>query len=116
MSDHRQVLDCRVELPADASPRLDVYLSEHLRLFSRSQARGRVVEVSVNGSAARLARKVRAGDILHVSYRDPPPLDLVPEDIPLTVLFENDDVIVVDKPAGMVVHPGSGNQSGTFLN
>ncbi len=116
MSELPRVLDRRIDLPAGAEVRLDVYLSEHLGLFSRSQARGRLVEVSVNGAAARLARRVRDGDILHLSYRDPPPLDLLPQDIPLDVCFENADVIVVDKPAGMVVHPGSGNRSGTFLN
>ena len=116
MSGQPRVLDCRVELPAGGGVRLDVYLSEHLGLFSRSQARGRIVEVLVNGAAARLARRVRAGDVVRVSYDDPPPLDLQPEHIPLQVIFENADVIVVDKPAGMVVHPGSGNRTGTFLN
>jgi len=116
MSGQPRVLDRRVELPAGGGVRLDVYLSEHLGLFSRSQARGRVVEVLVNGAAARLGRRVRAGDILRVSYTDPPAVELQPEHIPLQVIFENEQVIVVDKPAGMVVHPGSGNRSGTFLN
>jgi len=116
MTNPSRVLERRVELPEGVDLRLDVYLSEHLALFSRSQARARVVEVAVNGAPARLARKVRQGDLVLLRYRDPAPLDLVAEEIPLDVLFENDSVIVINKPAGMVVHPGSGNRTGTFLN
>ena len=116
MTEDPRVLERRVELPPGTSVRLDVYVSDHLGLFSRSQARGRIVDVSVNGAPARLARRVRHGDVVLLHYRDPPPMDLVAQDIPLDVRFENDDVIVIDKPQGMVVHPGSGNRSGTFLN
>jgi 23S rRNA pseudouridine1911/1915/1917 synthase len=111
-----RVIECRVELAPEEGMRLDVYVSERLGLFSRSQARGRIVDIAVNGLPARLARKVRQGDVLTVSYVDPPPTELVPEEIALSVLFENDDVIVIDKPQGMVVHPGSGNRTGTLLN
>ncbi len=114
--DAPRVLECRIELAAGTGMRLDVYVSERLGLFSRSQARGRILEIAVNGVPARLARKVRDGDVLTMRYADPVPTDLAPEDIPLEVLFENDEVIVLDKPQGMVVHPGSGNQSGTLLN
>jgi 23S rRNA pseudouridine1911/1915/1917 synthase len=110
------VLECRVALEPGAGVRLDVYVTDHLGLFSRSQARGRIVDAKVNGIPARLGRKVRAGDALVLRYVDPPPIDLAAENIPLTVLFENEDVIVVDKPQGMVVHPASGNRTGTFLN
>ncbi len=111
-----RVIECRVDLEPRTEMRLDVYVSERLRLFSRSQARGRILDIAVNGVPARLARKVRGGDVLTMSYVDPPQPDLAPEDIPLSVLFENEDVIVLDKPQGMVVHPGSGNRSGTMLN
>ena len=111
-----RVIECRVELAPDAGMRLDAYVSEKLGLFSRSQARGRILDASVNGVPARLARKVRQGDIVTISYVDPPPTELVAEDIPLSVIFENDDVIVIDKPQGMVVHPGNGNPTGTLLN
>ena len=110
------VIECRVELAPEAGMRLDVYVSEQLGLFSRSQARGRILDIAVNGVPSRLARKVRRGDLVTLSYRDAPPTDLVPQDIPLDVLFENDDVIVIDKRQGMVVHPGSGNSDGTLLN
>jgi len=111
-----RVIECRVELAPEAGMRLDVYVSKKLGLFSRSQARGRILDASVNGVPARLARKVRQGDIVVISYVDPPPTELVAEDMRLRVIFENDDVIVIDKPQGIVVHPGSGNPTGTLLN
>jgi 23S rRNA pseudouridine1911/1915/1917 synthase len=110
------VIECRVELAPGEGIRLDVYVSEQLGLFSRSQARGRILGAAVNGIPARLARKVRQGDMVTLSYVDAAPTDLVPQDIPLDVLFENDEVIVIDKRQGMVVHPGSGNATGTLLN
>jgi 23S rRNA pseudouridine1911/1915/1917 synthase len=63
-----------------------------------------------------MGRKLKLGDVVVLSYADPPASDLRPEDIPLSLLFENDEVIVIDKPQGLVVHPGSGNQSGTLVN
>jgi len=111
-----RIIECQVDLAPDVGMRLDVYVSEKLGLFTRSQARGRIVDAAVNGVPARLARTVRQGDRVTVRYVDPPPTDLAAEDLPLTVIFENDDVIVLDKPQGIVVHPGSGNRSGTLLN
>jgi 23S rRNA pseudouridine1911/1915/1917 synthase len=63
-----------------------------------------------------MGRKLKLGDVVLLSYADPPASDLAPENLPLSVLFENDDVIVIDKPQGLVVHPGSGNRSGTLVN
>ncbi len=96
--------------------RLDVFIAERLALFSRSQARSRITALQVNGAPARLGRKLKLGDRVSLTYADAPALDLAPQDIPLSILFENDDVIVVDKPQGMVVHPGSGNRQGTMAN
>ena len=112
----RHLASARVDDPSDAGIRLDVFLSDRLGLFSRSQARSRITSVAVNGREARLAKRVRVGDVISVSYVDPPAPDLAPQDIPLSVLFENEDVIVIDKPQGLVVHPGSGNPSGTLVN
>jgi 23S rRNA pseudouridine1911/1915/1917 synthase len=109
-------VEVRVERPQDVGIRLDVFIAQRLGLFSRSQARSRVVSLAVNGAQARLGRKLKLGDIVVLSYADPPASDLRPEDMPLSVIFENDDVIVIDKPQGLVVHPGSGNQSGTLVN
>jgi 23S rRNA pseudouridine1911/1915/1917 synthase len=108
--------EARVSDAADAGTRLDVFITERLGLFSRSQAKARIVSVEVNGVSARLSRRLKTGDHVTISYSDPPASELLPEDIPLVVLFENDDVVVIDKPQGMVVHPGSGNRTGTLLN
>jgi len=105
-----------VDDPGAAGMRLDVYISERLRLFSRSQARARILSIAVNDAPARLGRRLRLGDVVTISYAEPQASDLAPEDIPLSVLFENDDAIVIDKPQGLVVHPGSGNPSGTLVN
>ncbi len=106
----------RVEAADAPGKRLDVFISEFMGLFSRSQARSRVIEARVNGATARLSRKLKAGDDVSVDYSEAPPVSALPEDIPLNVIYENQDVIVIDKPQGMVVHPGSGNATGTFVN
>jgi 23S rRNA pseudouridine1911/1915/1917 synthase len=96
--------------------RVDAFLAEHLALFSRSQARSRVVSLLVNGAPARLGKKLKLGDRITLAWAEAPGPDVEPEDIALSVIFENSDVIVVDKPQGMVVHPGSGNHAGTLVN
>lgn len=96
--------------------RIDQYLSEEMGLFSRSQARLRVTEARVNGRPAKLSRRLKAGDRLEVSYRTAPRMELVPEDIPVAVLYEDERIIVVDKPQGLVVHPACGHPGGTLVN
>lgn len=99
--------------------RLDKFLVGQLQEFSRSRIQGLIADgfVDVNGGAAR-----KAGQALEkgfsVTVRVPPaaPTDLVAEDIPLDIIFENEDLIVVNKPAGMVVHPAAGHSSGTLVN
>jgi 23S rRNA pseudouridine1911/1915/1917 synthase len=86
--------------------------------FSRARIQewirgGRVL---VNGKPERASRAVRAGDAIDVEPAEPPPLRATPEDIPLSVLWEDDDVVAIDKPAGMVVHAGAGVHSGTLVN
>ena len=98
-------LEATVEDPACAGMRLDIFLAERLALFSRSQARARIVSLAVNG-APWLGKKLKVGDRISLAYAEAPGPDVSPEDIPLSILFENQDVIVVDKPQGMVVHPG----------
>jgi 23S rRNA pseudouridine1911/1915/1917 synthase len=111
-----KTVDAVVDDPALAGTRLDRFVAEHLGLFTRSQLRSRVTALRVNGRAARPSQRLKPGDRVSVDYDDPPPDRLEPEPIPLSVLFENDDVVVVDKPQGMVVHPGSGNRTGTLAN
>ena len=107
----------------DAGKRLDQTLHERLPEFSRSriQAWIRAGRVLVHGSAPhgktmRASYLVRAGDAIDVDPAEAPPLDATPEAIPLAVLYEDADVVAIDKPAGMVVHAGAGVHSGTLVN
>ena len=99
--------------------RLDKFLTESLPEFSRSRIQGLIASncVDVNGHAAKKAgQPLESG--FKVTIRIPPtvPTDLVAENIPLDIIFENDDLMVVNKPAGMVVHPAAGHASGTLVN
>ncbi len=111
-----RIAEARLADPGLVGIRLDAFVADHLRLFSRSQAKSRIVEASVNGKPVRLSRRLKLGDAISVTWVEAPAIALAAEDIPLTILFENEDAIVIDKPAGMVVHPGSGNWSGTLVN
>ncbi|SPE39217.1 Uncharacterized RNA pseudouridine synthase YlyB [Candidatus Sulfopaludibacter sp. SbA3] len=105
-------------IECDAGKRLDVLLHERFAEFSRSRIQEwiRAGRVQVNGGTARAAYLVRAGDAIHAEPADPPALHAVAEDIPLTILYEDDDLVAIDKPAGMVVHAGAGVHSGTLVN
>lgn len=102
----------------DAGTRLDAFLAEHLSEASRSAVQ-RWIEaglVAVTGRAEKARYRVREGDQVRVTPPPPQPTELIPEDIPLRVVYEDEALIVVDKPAGLVVHPGAGNPSGTLAN
>lgn len=103
----------------DVPERLDKYLVEQLPEFSRSRIQGLISDghVDVNGHPARKAGQSLDFDS-NVTVRIPPTVsvNIVPEDIPLDIVFENDDLIVVNKAAGMVVHPAVGHSSGTLVN
>lgn len=102
----------------EAGQRLDVWLSSRLEGFSRSRLQTwiRHGKVSVNGTKARPSTILREGDRIQVEPEPLPSLRAEAEDIPLDVLYLDDDVIVVNKAAGMVVHAGAGNHSGTLVN
>lgn len=117
----QQVNDRIVSLRFDkATPeRLDKFLVEQLQEFSRSRIQGLVLDglVDVDGRPAKKAGQPLEGGS-SVTVRIPPaaPADLLPEKIPLDILFESDDLLVVNKPSGMVVHPAAGHASGTLVN
>ncbi|NWG06241.1 MAG: RluA family pseudouridine synthase [Chloroflexi bacterium] len=99
--------------------RLDKYLVGLLQEFSRSRIQGLIEDgfVDVNGHAARKAgQTLERGSTVTVRIPPPAPTGLIAEDIPLDVVFENGDLLVVNKPAGMVVHPAAGHSSGTLVN
>ena len=102
--------------PADA-PRLDLFVAAALDL-SRTQAATLIAlgQVTVNNAAERASYRPVLGDVIAVVIPPPTARPVIGEEIPLVVAFEDDDVLVVDKPAGMVVHPAPGNWSGTLVN
>ncbi|MCW5976781.1 MAG: RluA family pseudouridine synthase [Bryobacteraceae bacterium] len=104
--------------PGHSGRRLDRFLQEKLPDFSRSRIQSWIREgrVLLNGETARPAALLRGTEIVEVAPADPPPLRAFAEDLPLEILHEDDDVVVVNKPAGMVVHIGAGNRTGTLVN
>jgi len=104
--------------PGDAGKRLDQLLHERLPQFSRSRLQEwiRAGRVQVDGRGRRPSYLLRAGETVDVAPAELAPLRATPEEIPLTVLYEDDDLVAIDKPAGMVVHAGAGVHSGTLVN
>ena len=98
--------------------RIDKYIAENAEDISRSYAAELCEEgkVFVGGKPADKKYKPRDGEEIEIDLPEPESLDLVPENIPLDIVYEDDDVIVVNKPQGMVVHPAAGNTSGTLVN
>ncbi len=102
----------------DGHQRLDVYLSRKDLNLSRSWIQKLISsgKIRVNGSVVKPSYKIRTGDRIEVTIPKPRPLKIDPEKIPLNILYEDRDLIVVNKPRGMVVHPGAGISSGTLVN
>lgn len=97
-----------------AGTRADRYIAEVLALFPRSQISHRDVTIMVNGKAARFSYRLREGDRFTVRYAAPQASRVEPEAMNLDIIFEDERVVVLNKPAGVVVHPGAGNWSGTL--
>ena len=98
--------------------RIDVLLSRELPQLSRSAAQ-KLCDggmVTKNGVPVKKNYKTAAGDVFSVTLPEPEAIDLQPEDIPLNIVLEDEDVIVIDKPKGLVVHPAAGHWSGTLVN
>ena len=105
--------------PEDKGSRLDAFIGYNADELSRSYAVKLIDQglVSVNGSpAASKKQAVFDGDEIVIELPEPEALDVKAEDIPLEIVYEDDDVAVINKPRGMVVHPGPGNYSGTLVN
>ena len=98
--------------------RLDAFLASSLDGLTRSQATRLIEsgEVAVNGRAVSKSYKLAGGEDIAVTLPEPEPVEAVPQDIPLDVVYEDADVIVVNKPSGMVVHPAPGHPGGTLVN
>lgn len=109
----------------DAGTRLDAYIGSKLENVSRSYAaqliEGGAVSIRADSDAEELTvtskkYKIKDGEEISVLLPEPEALDVLAEDIPIEIVYEDDDVIVVNKPRGMVVHPSVGNQTGTLVN
>ena len=108
-----------LELTADrGGERLDTFIARRCPELSRSHARRLIDEglVSVNGRQAKPSERVTAGLSVNVTIPPPETITLVPEAIPLTIIYQDGDIIVLDKPAGLTVHPAPGHPSGTLVN
>ena len=102
----------------EAGKRIDSYLSEQLDGVTRSMAQSWIERklVTQQGSILKKNYKLCIGDIIHVQIPEAQTISIVPQDIPIHIVYEDDDIIVVDKARGMVVHPAAGNWDGTLVN
>ncbi|AQW22057.1 pseudouridine synthase [Lentilactobacillus curieae] len=102
----------------DESGRIDKVISEIDQSISRSRAKKLTDEgnVTVNGEVVKPKYKVSSGDTIVIQNEEPREIDLTPEEMSLDIVYEDDDVIVVNKPSGMVVHPAAGHESHTLVN
>ena len=103
---------------SDAGRRLDALLPEKNPDFSRSQIQKAIRDghIRINGIIPKPSLHVSDGDLIEIDIPEPVRLEAIPQDIPLDVLYEDDCVVVINKPAGMVVHPACGNYTGTLVN
>ncbi len=104
--------------PADVGQRLDAFLAARIPGASRSQIQKAITEgdAAVNERPCKPSYRLRDGDEISIDISPPEPLDAAPEPIDLNIVYEDDDIVVINKPAGMVVHPGAGIRSGTLAN
>ena len=113
-------MEMAVELPVGRKVRMDQYLldnlSEKLEIHSRNQLKSRIDKILINGKERVLGKKVGNRDHIVLFYHKNECSCLIPQKIPLDIIYEDSQVIVINKSNGMVVHPGSGNKSGTLVN
>lgn len=107
-----------VKVPSDYSgnDRLDKYISSLPDGMNRSKLKTGIVEILVNGKKAKFSQKIKANDLIDLNWEDNVPDDIEPENIPIEILYEDNNVTVVNKKQGMVVHPACGNWNGTLVN
>lgn len=102
----------------EAGVRLDVYLAEKLPGVSRSYVQKLIEDdrVQVNGSPAKARVKTANGMIITVELPEPEPLDVKPADLPINIVYEDEDILIINKPKDMVIHPAPGNRDNTLVN
>lgn len=104
--------------PDTAGERLDAYLARSVPDLSRSGAQKLLEDgnVTLNGKKAKKNDRLNPGDEVTVQIPEPQPVDIVAKDIPLEIVYEDEDVLVINKPKGLVVHPAAGHQDDTLVN
>ncbi len=107
-----------IEVPStfQGSVRLDKYIASIPGGMNRSKLKAGVTDIFLNGKGAKISAKVKAGDKIDIQWEDNVPTDIVPENIPLDIIYEDENVTVLNKRQGMVTHPACGNWSGTLVN
>ncbi|MCK9168953.1 MAG: RluA family pseudouridine synthase [Treponema sp.] len=107
-----------VKVPIDFCDyvRLDKYIASLPNGMNRSKLKSGVSEILINGKREKISFKVRAGDQIDIEWEDNVPDDIIPENIPLDIIYEDKNITVINKKQGMVTHPASGNWSGTLVN
>lgn len=111
-------MDRSYSLTADGDARLDKYVCAKLPELSRTRVQRLIAEgnITVNGQSAKPGLRLSPGDRIDISIPPTPPQELKPEAIPLEIIYEDDDLLVVDKPAGLTVHPAPGHPAHTLVN
>lgn len=104
--------------PGKKKERLDVFLTNHIQNATRNKVQRAIAGgmVLVDGKNARASHAVAPGERIQITLPKPPPPKALPEPIPVPIIYEDDDLLVVNKPAGMVTHPAYGNYTGTLVN
>lgn len=107
----------QVVLPKDEKVRLDIYLIKELdTVFSRTALKDGLVCLELNNQKAKLSTRVKDGDKIFFSWKNPIPTRIEPENIPLKTIYEDTNLMVINKAQGMVVHPAHGNWTGTLVS
>lgn len=116
--ENKNILEFRINNSSDIGIRIDKFLVNNMDNKSRSFIQGLVDEelILVNNKKIKSNYKLRENDIITVIMKEPKELEVNPEDIKLDIIYEDEDLIVVNKPKGLVVHPAPGNYSGTLVN
>ncbi|MBR5032538.1 MAG: RluA family pseudouridine synthase, partial [Treponema sp.] len=96
--------------------RLDKYIASLPDGMNRSKLKSGVTEILLNGKKSKLSQKINGGDVIDITWEDNIPDYIEPEDIPLDIIYEDENVTVVNKKQGMVTHPACGNWNGTLVN
>ncbi|MBL9130324.1 MAG: RluA family pseudouridine synthase [Verrucomicrobiaceae bacterium] len=111
-------MDWTVTDAADFGLRFDKHLAQRLPDLSRTRVQDLIKDghITLNGRTTKAGAILKAGDAVHVTIPEIAPVEVKAQDIPITILFEDKDIVVIDKPPGLVVHPAEGNPDGTLVN